>query len=117
MPIRQFEIYVIPFAWGSSEDVRPVIVVSPQWYLDRHASQDVLVAPLSSSLGLYDETRHFRISKEHPDFGDSGLKKECYVAVDRITFVPRRNLPEARGELEGKLRGEFKEFLIEFLDS
>lgn len=115
--MERFEIYKsVEFKWRDCTDQRPVVVIAPQWYIDNLPRQDVLVAPLSSAIDMQDTRRHYVIESEHPDFGATGLKKTCYVAVDYITSVTRTQLDKCVGKLSPALSDGLKSFLVEFFN-
>jgi hypothetical protein len=87
--VNQFDIYRLEFQWRDCTDRRPVIVLSPQWYLDVLYRDDVLVAPLSSQSDLADRRRHFIIDPATPEGRSSKLGHKSYVAFDYVTHVTR----------------------------
>ena len=112
--MNRFEIYRLEFTYGDCTDSRPVVVVSPEWYIGDASRDDILVAPISGQMDMYDGHRHFLIHETHPDFAQTGLRKTCYVAADHITFVSRGTLAEPVAELEGSLRQGLADFLARF---
>lgn len=114
--MNRFEIYVVDFNWKNCHDKRPVVVVSPQWYLDDRPKEDILVAPLSAAMDLQESRCHLLIDSSHPEFGGTGLKKTCYAAIDYITHVERSELQKRVGVLSSELGESLKSFILRFFD-
>ena len=49
MALQRFDIYLAELEWRNCRDRRPVVILSPQWYLDGQTRDSVLVSLMSSA--------------------------------------------------------------------
>ena len=101
-----------PFTDLSSIKRRPAVVVST---LDP-ASQDVIVAFISSV--LTGNTSHFDyiLSDTHPDFKASGLKKSSVFKMDKLATLDKSIFSGELGDVSPEIFEELKKRLRLALD-
>ncbi len=110
----QYDIYWAEVVLENSHDERPVLILSPQWYIEAQPDDDLLIAPVSGQMDLLDRQRHFLIEENDPEFPDTHLKKSSYVAFDYVMLVRREFIHARIGYLEDSLRNRLKVFWREF---
>src|SRR5438552_2022096 len=99
--MRPFQIYNAKVAWHGCEDMRPWLIV------DARGPDLFGCFPIASE--CYDDSG-FPLSKSHPDFAATGLKKDCYIIDSKIYDLPRNAFATLRGELVGDLLATFRKF-------
>ena len=110
----QYDIYRGEIEWQDSHDRRPVLILSPQWYIDSQTNDDLIIAPISRNSIYWISGRHFIIAANDPDFPETHLQKSSYVALDYATHLRRACLFAPIGCLDGNLLRRFKAFWREF---
>jgi mRNA-degrading endonuclease toxin of MazEF toxin-antitoxin module len=114
MELNRFDVCLAELEWRDCRDRRPVVVLSPQWYMEERTRDAVLVSLMSSALDLFDERRHLIVREDAPEFDATGLKRTSYVAVDYITYVERGELRRKLGSLTGELPRQMVSLLGSF---
>jgi hypothetical protein len=112
--LDQYDIYKAEVLLEKSHDERPVLILSPGWYIAARPDDDLLVAPISAQMDLLDRQRHFLIEAEDPEFPETHLRKTSYVALDYAMLVRREFIHAWVGFLDDGLRARFKEFWRNF---
>ena len=100
------DVLLVDQVWlGNSYDARPCVViqVSPGKYLG--------VLLISSATDLFNATWDFTISKEHPDFPQSGLSKTSYVKGYKVFDIDDSMIVKKLGRLTGSLAIDFKNWI------
>ena len=112
--MNQYDIYWAEIELQDSRDRRPVLILSPQWYIDEQPQDSLLIAPVSAQMDLLDRRRHFLINNNDPDFPETHLKKGSYIALDYSTPLRRECIFGYVGCLDGDLVRRFKSFWLGF---
>jgi hypothetical protein len=99
--MQPFEIYNATFSWRGCDDTRPWLII------DVRSNGSYGCFPIASE--CY-EGSCFPLSKSHPDFAATGLKKDCHILDARIYDLPASSFERRRGALVGELLGEFRRF-------
>lgn len=99
-----------PFTNLAGQKNRPAVVLS----LSRQG-EDVVVAFISSVVRDPTET-DLLISKNHPDFEATGLKKDSVIKLDKLATISRKIVRGRLGDLSPELLEEVNKKLRLVLD-
>ena len=106
MDVKPYDIFNVKLPYRNSNDIRPVVVI------ELIPNGSITVALISGAMDLMQGSNiHFRISTSSPNFKDTGLKKECYIAGDQIFIIPKNLLIKKRGKLAGDLAVNFSKWI------
>jgi hypothetical protein len=98
--MKPYEIYFVRVAWRSSQDERPWVIIDSR-------GPDVFGCfPISGQCYSW---HCFELSKDHPDFAATGLRKTSHIHYESIIELGADELQKGRpqGELTNNLLAEF----------
>ncbi len=84
--------------------MRPALVI-------RSSVKDVVVVFISSRLPVNPSESDVIIKKEHPEFGESGLKVDSVIKLDKVATILKEHILGELGEIGPDLRQEINEKL------
>ena len=99
--MNQFEIYDATQQFKGCADRRPWLIV------DIRPNGIFGCFPIASE--CYQDSC-FPIDASHADFPATGLKKSCHIIDSHIYDIPQSAFHRRRGQLEGEMLTEFREF-------
>lgn len=102
MTPQRGEIYLVRARWSDSSDFRPCVIVRVE-----SDGRIVVVSLISAAMDLYNRQWHFYISKLHPDFKATGLRKDSYCSGEELPHISVNLLGKRLGRLEGELARAF----------
>ena len=102
-----------PFTNLASDKLRPALIISPDYYNDR--SQDILLMYITSNT-LSQALEDFLISKTHPEFSLTGLKKDSLLKISKISILSKSLVRRALGQIGPQILSEIHKRLKAFLE-
>jgi hypothetical protein len=98
--MRPYEIYFAKICWKDCEDERPWLIV------DTRGARVFGCFPISSH--NYRSDAAFEVLKSDPDFGATGLTKDCFIHHVSIQEIERSQFRATKkGELTGDMLARF----------
>ena len=94
-----------PFTDLQSSKVRPAIVISPNSF--HRVNPDALFMLVTSNLDRQ-SPHDFIISESHPEFANTGLRKESAVRVCKIMFLNKSMVIKTIGKLDSQSQASFR---------
>lgn len=99
-----------PFTDLAGQKNRPALVLA----LSRRG-EDVILAFISSVIKAAEET-DLLILMEHPDFAETGLKRDSVIKLDKLATVSQKIVLGRLGNLSGELLEKVDEKLRQVFD-
>lgn len=96
--MEAYDIYDATHVFNDCEDRRPWLLIEyryPNWMCFPFASQDY-------------RDEGFEVSMDHPNFTDTGLRKDCHILDARFFELTLEEFDRRRGMLTGALLQEFR---------
>jgi mRNA-degrading endonuclease toxin of MazEF toxin-antitoxin module len=96
--MKRGDILIVDFSvYHPTEKIRPALAVQND--RDNARMRNTIVALITGNVHRADEPTQFLIDQKHPDFGPSGLHRDCVVNCSNLVTIRQQDILHIIGRL------------------